>query len=267
MTALKDFVGGGGGIEMQTIFEEDFAALGNQDLKTGGDGTKSVNGTTWNVINQANASNLEIVNGQGLRIRAIAGTQSSGGANSYPRFFGTYNNLIASNYQSSPEASAQLFEDLRWWVALPTVNVTGTNYEQLAFYIGVEPADSNTYQDCVVVGQATNAFMRHSAAGNFDHYCNTTLYHNLSDFDCLCVRVQGVTAYGYLGSLVGGNFPDFSAMTPLGAMPRSTGIGSSTNVLNLSASIVAFGLSCGPNGGGTPEFYVPRVKIEAPVRP
>lgn len=49
-----------------TVYEVDFSALTTQDLKTGGDGDKTVDSHTWVAQNAASATTLAITNGVGL---------------------------------------------------------------------------------------------------------------------------------------------------------------------------------------------------------
>lgn len=60
----------------RTIYAVDFTAQGTQNLKTGGDGNKTIDGKTWALENSASATSIDLTNGTGIVI--VCNTVNSG---------------------------------------------------------------------------------------------------------------------------------------------------------------------------------------------
>lgn len=70
----------------RTVCDIDFRALANQNLKSGGDGAKTVAGLSWNLLNSANATSVDITAGTGLVIVCNANNSTySGATNTAPQ--------------------------------------------------------------------------------------------------------------------------------------------------------------------------------------
>ena len=66
--ALQKYVQGADtGQTITTLLEQDLVAIASQDIKAGGNGTFTIDSVTWNAVDVANASVLDI-DGTGLRI-------------------------------------------------------------------------------------------------------------------------------------------------------------------------------------------------------
>lgn len=62
----------------QTVYEVDFTTLANLNLKTGGDGTKVIDGRNWSFSGTADSTSADVVNGTGIVLvkpASVVGTQ------------------------------------------------------------------------------------------------------------------------------------------------------------------------------------------------
>ena len=62
-----------------TAYSVDFTSLGNQNLKTGGNGAKSIDGKAWTWANDANAATANVVSGSGIVITCNTTNSNYGG--------------------------------------------------------------------------------------------------------------------------------------------------------------------------------------------
>ena len=125
----------GGGLT--TLYDVDFTSLGNQDLTSGGDGDKTIDGKTWRADNTGSAAIMDILNGTGLRIQLSAAGEYLNGTRTAP--------IVALAISEVTDATT--FNSLRFWVEFSVANITVAN--EFA-RMGVEVDTANS------IGPATN---------------------------------------------------------------------------------------------------------------
>jgi hypothetical protein len=61
----------------QTLYNVDFTVLSTQNIKTGGNGTKTIDGKSWTWANDANATTATLTNGTGIACNPVANSGSA----------------------------------------------------------------------------------------------------------------------------------------------------------------------------------------------
>jgi hypothetical protein len=122
--------GAGGG--WTTLYDVDFTSLGTQDLTSGGDGNKTIDGKTWRADNTGSAAIMDILNGTGLRIQLGSAGDYLNGTRTAP--------IIA---MAVTEVGGDVtFSQMRFWVDFSVANLTAANE---GARMGVEADTANVY--------------------------------------------------------------------------------------------------------------------------
>jgi len=108
--------GAGGG--WTTLYDVDFTSLANQDLTSGGDGNKTIDGKTWRADNTGNASIMDLLNGTGLRIQLGSASEYLNGTRTAP---------IVALPITELTGDATPFNPMRFWVEFSVANLTVAN--------------------------------------------------------------------------------------------------------------------------------------------
>jgi hypothetical protein len=87
---------GGGGV-FADEYEVDFTGLGTQDLTSGGDGSKTIDGKTWTLANSANATSMDVTNGTGIVfVHGNPSTNIDGSTESSPLIYADHSQFASS---------------------------------------------------------------------------------------------------------------------------------------------------------------------------
>jgi hypothetical protein len=247
-----------GGGSLSTIYSVDFTALAAQNLLTGGDGAKTINGKTWNLVNSANLATAYINDGMhaGLYLRCNTNnsnnydTTLSGGV-LWTRAPSLASGLAAQNWGtmwvmymfSTPHTPNADFEavhfDLFW----------GTNYA----IASMARVDANLSYN---TGQGGKTFVPSLTPPN------TTTSYGVGDsthtsYDVVALKVVSNTVGIYIGQSSGGAFPSVSSLVLLG-----TATVSSTTVLQMLSYEwgLAFSVRSG-NSAGAADLLLKKLQV------
>jgi hypothetical protein len=100
-----------------TLYDVDFTSLANQDLTSGGDGNKTIDGKTWRADNTGNAAVMDILNGTGMRIQLALAGEYLNGTRTAP--------IMA--LAITEITGATTYNPLRFWAEFSLANITVPN--------------------------------------------------------------------------------------------------------------------------------------------
>lgn len=190
-----------------------------QDLMTGGDGTKTIDGKTWYLIYSVNASSVGANNGQsGLYIRnnaTVTGNYATNTENG-PRLRLPISNLGGVEPYEAVET---------WlWVMFSTPHSPNANYELASFGLstGQESlATPTTFQHMHFERSYSSGLSGQISLNLLGTETNITALSSTSDV--VVLRLVGHDTWQiYLASSVAGEFPDRSALVLSGYAKLST---------------------------------------------
>lgn len=121
--------GGGGGSTWTTAYTVDFSTLTAQNLLTGGDGAKTIDGKTWYLTNSGNAQTVYLNDGThtGLYIRCNSNSSNNTGTTlSGPAMYANLSSL------SSAVSRADYYNDVRVSFIFSQPHTPNANYEYAA---------------------------------------------------------------------------------------------------------------------------------------
>ena len=238
---------GGGGSATSLVYEVDYSSLTNQDLTTGGDGEKTIDGKTYYL--QGSPTTAAVVNGTGLQFVDTATNQANGTyfALESSQFDGLDNGMVVwweINASSDPSAWASFVgaylgvadynPDASWLAGLPMAGWSQANEVR-----GVEGLLSTSV----------------------DIWRTLTTPSSLLTFPkvLVCVFAHGVSSY-YIGDVDGGGgWPDLSTLTYVGSRAQA-GSGYALPVANYSVG-PQFSMFQSSTASGTVTFTITKMRI------
>ena len=239
--------------EWISLYEVDFSSLSTLDIKTSGDGSKTIDGKTWTAVNTGNASAFSITNGTGLII-----TSNNSGANWYlsnravPLLtipfssLGTFpsspHDIRASiHYSFSPTAAYHYL----WLASEKTSSPTG-NRRHVAHGFG-------SYS--ILEQDVTNSGANGPNVGIVLPVGNNMLVAEF--FESEASPIRAVRGYGGIYS---GGWPASSSLTPVGNTSIFVTTGYTTQRTSGDTSLA---IGCGNPSTGTPiTATIYRCKVE-----
>jgi hypothetical protein len=123
--------------EWQSAYSVDFTALASQNLRTGGNGSKTIDGRVWTWANDTNAATADVTNGSGIVLVANANSSDYNGATRTAPILTIPLSSLFSNYSVENHI-------VRVRARLIVTNATA-NFEGGALYIedSVSPTQQN----------------------------------------------------------------------------------------------------------------------------
>ncbi len=244
--------------ELITHIDLDFRTLANQNLKTGGDGNKTIGGFTFYADNTGVATILDILNGTGLRIHPDATNTNFASSRTSP-VVGIKLPDVISGLNMTNKAF------VRAWVMFSHVNLDADFEIAALAFERKEPTFalatwmswqlSRYHQD-----QARFMASRNVGASNVTAINQTD---NLAD-DIMMVKFYGPGhVETYTGVSSGGDFPDESTLRLRHSM-QSLITNSVETMSRMLSSELAVAMAAAPNNtSGTFQVTYQRLKIES----
>lgn len=124
-------------VAWKTAYTVDFTAQSNLNIKTGGNGTKSIDGKNWTWANDANANTADVTNGTGIVVTATnTNTNYNGGTRNCP--------ILSIPVTSLFAGFDTLNHSLRLQVRLLLTNsITNFEYGGMGFEYTTTPTSQN----------------------------------------------------------------------------------------------------------------------------
>lgn len=134
---------GPGGNLWRTVLDVDFTAQSNQNLKSGGDGAKTIAGlTTWSLLNSANCTSVDITAGTGLVFVASAtNTLYNGATHTTPMLMMLMNDVFSAISFKDYSLQSHMVR------MMARVQLTGADADFENGMMGVEDATAPTNQN------------------------------------------------------------------------------------------------------------------------
>jgi hypothetical protein len=264
MTALKAFIDTAVAVGevnqdgVAVLFEEDFTVLANQNLITGGDGNKTINGKTYYVANTANATTFDILNGTGLRIFPNTTNTFWSGATRTAPLIGIRLPHISDKLRSLAAAPPVT----RFWV----IFASDQNANTERFALGVENADDTAYWTLMgerIFSTSQGWRLTTTINGVVD---NTALATGLLTHNVMMLKVYhgAMNAELFTGVSISGNFPDEANMYRRGWFAIEESGASQRDGLTDVLSSIACAMAASPaNTAGNLQVTVTKFKVDA----
>lgn len=237
-----------------TAYEVDFSGLPSQNVLTGGDGAKTIDGKAWTLANSNGLQTAYVNDGShaGLYLRgSTLNVNNTGGTLSAGALYAALSALNATL------AQYHQFREVLIWVNYSMPHLPNANYEmfQAAVFAGTP---------YTAAGINRMSIMSYYADGNgygHTHLClsgvDTTAGGTGSSRDCFVFRlIDGVISETYHGNMVAGAWPAKTALT------RSMrAIFGTTGTITRDNWYLSFSIITG-NTAGNADGLIKKLKIE-----
>jgi len=243
-----------------TAYSVDYTGLAGLNLLTGGDGTKTIDGKTWTLVNSANLQTAYINDGThaGLYLRCNTNNSLNGNTSL------TGGQLYTSSYNLNSVLDTAGWSELRIWFLITQPHAPNANYEYAqAAFVGWN-SGAWGYAN---IDRFTNAFGynggRFAGSASVTYTAGVTTYRggttsNPQNYDVMMFRVSAGVVDAYYGTSSGGSFPGYLTLLPAMHASRLSGSAIQTT---LDVPVVWMSVISG-NTAGASDMLVKKLLVE-----